>query len=118
MPFSCIGKTESRMSAQMLPATFPGLDYYSVCEKRSFRGRFGDSKALGVVAALKTASTVVKMLARALQEALGSPRDPGRKRLPTRARHLQACPPRQSASCLHGLLLFKRQLAVGHGCLR
>lgn len=98
---------------------FPGLIVaVCLCENCTFRGRFGKGKALGVVADLKTTSTVVKMLAWALQEALGSPQDPGHKRLPTKTRHLQARPPRQSASCLQGLLLFKRQLALGHGFLR
>lgn len=34
MLFSCTGKTESRMSAQMIPAAFPGLDYDCVCVRQ------------------------------------------------------------------------------------
>lgn len=89
-----------------------------LCEKCTSRGRFGKNKALDVAVDLRTASTVVMMLAWALQEALGSLWDPGDKCLPTRARHLWACPPGQPASRLQGLLLFKRQLSVGHDCLR
>lgn len=64
MLFSCAGETESRVSAQMIPAAFPGLDYDCVCEKNNTsRGGFGRHKALGVVADLKTVRTVVKMCA-------------------------------------------------------
>lgn len=90
MLFPCLGKTESSMSAQYLLLHLLGLIItVYLCEKCMFRGRFGKSEALGVAADLETASVVVKMLAWALQEDLGSPRDRGHERLPTRARHLQ-----------------------------
>lgn len=41
MLFSCAGETESRVSAQMIPAAFPGLDYDSVCVRKITQAEVG-----------------------------------------------------------------------------
>lgn len=41
MLFSCAGETESRVSAQIIPAAFPGLDYDSVCVRKITQAEVG-----------------------------------------------------------------------------
>lgn len=71
-PFHVLLQHKAECQHKGFPLYFLGsIVPVSLCEKCTYKGRFGKSRALGVVADLKSAGTVVKILAWALQEALG-----------------------------------------------
>lgn len=106
MLFSCTSRTENRMSAQMIPAAFPGLDYDNVFVWKITQAEVG-LKGTKLWVWLQISELPVRGK-NVCVACLGSPRDPGHQYLSTEQGAPRHVPHGQPASCPQGLLSWGR----------
>lgn len=108
MLFSCTSRTENRMSAQMIPAAFPGLDYDNVFVWKITQAEVGlKGTKLWVWLQISELPVRGKNMCVAC---LGSPGDPGHQYLSTEQGAPRHVPPGSQPAALKASCRGARQL--------